>query len=100
MPASGPVCVVDFDRTKPVFKMEKLKELLEDVLPNQVFVIGISGAYRTGKSFLLNYLKWYLDYWVQVSLISQNQSSFTLSLAPVADSSVYQLHGSFFCFLY
>ena len=67
--AFKPVQVLDFDGEHPIFRTDALEELVAGVNENEVFVIGITGAYRTGKSFLLNILKCYLDYIVQVSSI-------------------------------
>ena len=63
-----PVRILDFDGCQPIFESDKLAELLAGVTDTNVFVISITGAYRTGKSFLLNLLKCYLDYFTQVSL--------------------------------
>ena len=64
--------IVDFDGTQPIFETETLEALLKTVAENQVFVISIIGPYRTGKSFLLDLLKSYLDYIAQVNLNSQH----------------------------
>ena len=71
MATSDPVHVLDFDRGHPIFDTDALENLLEGSTKNEVFVIGITGLYRTGKSFLMNILKCYLDHIVQVSLTNQ-----------------------------
>ena len=48
--------------TSFVLETEKLQKLLkaEEVADRKIIIISVTGAFRTGKSFLLNYLLLYL----------------------------------------
>ena len=48
--------------TSFVLEAQKLKDLLlaESVKNDEMIIISVTGAFRTGKSFLLNYLLLYL----------------------------------------
>ena len=63
-----PKQVIQFEGETPEFNTEVLKEIIiqggaED---SEVFVIAVTGVQRCGKSFLINLLETYFDYYGQV----------------------------------
>ena len=64
-----PQQIIQFQGETPEFKTDVLKEIIikggaED---SEVFVIAVTGVLRCGKSFLINLLETYFDYYAKVS---------------------------------
>lgn len=61
-----PVQIISIDETTGTFRMndEALKSILmrDDVIDRKIAVISVVGAFRKGKSFLLNFFLRYLQY--------------------------------------
>ena len=75
-----PKQILQFEGETPEFNTEVLKEIIiqggaED---NEVFVIAVTGVKRCGKSFLINLLETYFDYYRQVYKNSSTFLSFIL----------------------
>ncbi|XP_067943072.1 atlastin-3-like [Watersipora subatra] len=65
---SKPQAIIQLTKQGPQYDIAVFKQLLKQVPGNKdtkVHVISISGKYRSGKSFLLNLFKIYLDYYSQ-----------------------------------
>ncbi|XP_067943064.1 atlastin-3-like [Watersipora subatra] len=65
---SKPQAIIQLTKQGPQYDIPVFKQLLKQVPGNKdtkVHVISISGKYRSGKSFLLNLFKIYLDYYSQ-----------------------------------
>ena len=67
--------IIEFENGVPKFKNQVLKEIIEEAEAEdtQVFVIAVTGTARCGKSFLINVLQTYLDYYAKVCVISASQ---------------------------
>ena len=64
-----PEIIVNFEENSPVFKPDVLKELIvnSDSEFRDVFVICITGTFRSGKSFLISLLETYFTFYAKVS---------------------------------
>ena len=64
--------VVDFDGEKPIYMTQTLEDLIyaAEAEDTQVYIISITGVFRTGKSFFLCLFKTYLDYICVVIIMS------------------------------
>jgi len=54
----------------PIFQVQELESLInadEAIKKKKFFLVSITGVYRSGKSFLLNLMQTYLDYYQKVS---------------------------------
>ena len=53
------------------FKIDILQQMIEEagIKHKNVYVIAVSGVYRSGKSFFLNLLYTYLEYLSQVTTV-------------------------------
>ena len=53
----------------PTYQVDALKSMIKkaDLDFKNVYVIAISGVYRSGKSFLLNLLYTYIEYYIKVN---------------------------------
>ena len=60
----------DIDKEHPTFDTKAFNSIIKkgkaEDLP--VFVVSITGVLRSGKSFLLNLMKIYLDYYIKVTI--------------------------------
>ena len=67
-----PQMVVDFVGEKAIYYTEKLEEIIHSAKAEetQVYIICITGVFRTGKSFFLSLFKTYLDYICVVNIIA------------------------------
>ena len=63
-----PQQIIQFQGETPEFKTEVLKEIIikGGAEHSEVFVIAVTGVLRCGKSFLINLLETYFDYYGQV----------------------------------
>jgi len=55
----------------PIFRVQELEALInadEAIREKKFFLVSITGVYRSGKSFLLNLMQTYLDYYQKVSI--------------------------------
>ena len=64
--------IVDFENGNDMYKYEELEKLIcgAEAKEGKVFVVSVTGEFRTGKSFFLGLLKTYLDYVFEVSACS------------------------------
>lgn len=63
-PVQGPFQIISFENSSlKLQNLETLRKILEsdDLKDHQVVVISIAGAFRQGKSFLLNFFLKYLN---------------------------------------
>ena len=62
--------VVNFDGENAIYKTKTLEDLIcaAEAEDTQVYIISITGVYRTGKSFFLSLFKTYLDYVCEVNI--------------------------------
>jgi len=54
----------------PIFQIQEVERLInadEAIKEKKFFLVSITGVYRSGKSFLLNLMQTYLDYFHKVS---------------------------------
>ena len=65
---SEPQMVIEFDGEQPIYKTQTLEKLIYNAgaEESQVYIISITGVFRTGKSFFLSLFKTYLDYICEV----------------------------------
>ena len=63
--------MIELDGDEPKFKIDVLQQMIEEagIKHKNVYVIAVSGVYRSGKSFLLYLLYTYLEYYTQVTAI-------------------------------
>ena len=61
--------VVTFNKGRLKLSSDVLKEMIinAEAMEEEVFIIGITGIYRSGKSFLLNLFQIYLEYFFKVN---------------------------------
>ena len=61
--------IVDLEKSEVKYKYEELEKLINfaDAKEVKVFVVGVTGVFRSGKSFFLGLLKTYLDHVTVVS---------------------------------
>ena len=64
----APQPVIQLSGDKPKFEIDVLQRMIDEAKVNHkdVYVIAISGVYRSGKTFLLNLLYTYLEYYRKV----------------------------------
>ena len=69
-----PELIATFDNDQPKLKVHVLEEMIEKAKAKdkQVVVISITGVFRSGKSFLLNLLEIYLEYYYKVDIFLFN----------------------------
>jgi len=56
----------------PIFQIQEVEALInadDAIREKKFFLVSITGVYRSGKSFLLNLMQTYLDYYQKVSII-------------------------------
>ena len=63
--------MIELDGGEPKFKIDILQQMIEEagIKHKNVYVIAVSGVYRSGKSFFLNLLYTYLEYLSQVTTV-------------------------------
>ncbi|KAF6028111.1 hypothetical protein EB796_013571 [Bugula neritina] len=57
----------------PIFQIQEVEALInadDAIREKKFFLVSITGVYRSGKSFLLNLMQTYLDYYQKVSINS------------------------------
>ena len=61
----------DIDKERPQFDLPAFDSVIQqaDAEDRPVFVVSITGVLRSGKSFILNLMKIYLDYYENVSQV-------------------------------
>ena len=66
--STKPELVAKFDEDRTKLKANVLEEMIKNAKAKdkQVVVISITGVFRSGKSFLLNLLETYLEYYSKV----------------------------------
>ena len=69
-----PELIATFDNDRPKLRVHVLEEMIKKAKAKdkQVVVIGITGVFRSGKSFLLNLLETYLEYYSKVNIFLFN----------------------------
>ena len=67
-PATSPQLVVKLEGGTPTFENGVLRDVITSsrVEETQVYVVRITGVFRSGKSFLLNLMQTFLDHLCQV----------------------------------
>ena len=72
-----PKMVVDFEGENAIYKTQTLEDLIyaAEAEDTQVYIISITGVFRTGKSFFLSLFKTYLDYICEVNITNVTKSS-------------------------
>ncbi|KAF6033677.1 hypothetical protein EB796_008013 [Bugula neritina] len=92
-PDAKPVEIVtfpeDIENGAPTFLLKRFRSILEKQgakkLP--VFIISITGVFRSGKSFLLNLMKTYLEYY-STSILSQSILSQSILSQSIISQSI------------
>lgn len=62
--------VIELKGENAEYHADVLKKMIDEanIRDKEVYVIAISGVYRSGKSFFLNLLNTYMDYYSKVGL--------------------------------
>ena len=69
-----PELIATFDNDQPKLRVHVLEEMIKNAKAKDkhVVIISITGVFESGKSFLLNLLETYLEYYSKVDILLFN----------------------------